>query len=69
MSASNYFKPRTTAAHPIDLCIPFDDADEADTLRAWLTASDMAITQKAHGVCAWRRPQHAGPWSKVEVVS
>ena len=69
MSASNYFKPRTNMAHPIDLCVPFDDTDEADTLRAWLTVSDMAIATKAAGVCAWRRPQHAGPWSKVEVVS
>lgn len=66
---NNYFKARTTAAHPIDLCIPFNDADEVDTLRAWLAASDMAIATKSAGVCAWRRPQHAGPWRDCEVVT
>lgn len=66
---TNYFKPRTSMVRPIDLCIPFNDADESDTLRAWLAASDMAIATKAHGVCAWRRPQHAGPWRECEVVT
>ena len=66
---TNYFKAHSPYVRPIDTIVPFNDADEGDTLRAWLVATEMAALTKASHVAAWRRPQHGGPWRECEVVT